>query len=93
MAYICLDSAPAMENCVQVGEDNYLPRMYEECKRFRELIRKINGPEPPGARLKIKLFDHDFGPYYQVVVEYLETDEEAAEYAYMCEENLPDYWE
>ena len=54
---------PWNEECVQVGEGSYLERAREEAPRFIELIRPKLGPEPPGARLKIKRCLHDFAAY------------------------------
>ena len=86
-------TAPWNEECVQVGEDGYLERAREEAQRFIELIRQKLGPEPPGARLRVKSCPHDFGTYLDVVVGYATEDEEAAEYAYLCESEGPRTWD
>jgi hypothetical protein len=91
--FVELGSSPAEEECVQVrsGED-YLPAMRAECKRYLELIRKVCGEEPEGARLAIKSNSHDFGTYLDVVCYYDDGDEEAAEYAWGLEDKVPAKW-
>ena len=44
-------------------------------------------------RFAIKSFNHDFGMYYEVVCLFDTDDEEAAHYAYRCEDELPATWE
>lgn len=93
MDYITIGPAPANEDCAQVGQEGYAEKAREECRRFIDLIRKTCGPEPPGARLCIMGFDHDFGHYYEVAVRFNEMDQEAVEYAFMVEEQAPIDWE
>lgn len=69
-----------------------MERATDECSRFIDLIRKTVGPEPDGARLKIKWFNHDLGSYPEVVV-YFNTDkQEAVDYAFKCESEAPMNW-
>jgi alkanesulfonate monooxygenase SsuD/methylene tetrahydromethanopterin reductase-like flavin-dependent oxidoreductase (luciferase family) len=84
---------PCDEPCVNLGEEDYYPRARAECLRFIELVRKKLGPEPPGARLKVKSNPHDFGVYLSVVVSFEDTDEEARHYAYRCESEAPRTWQ
>lgn len=63
-----------------------------ECKALIGQIRRERGEEPPGARLKIKAQDHDFGAYYEVVCVYADGNETAAAYAWGCEA-LPESWD
>ena len=88
-----IGSSPCDEPCAQVGEDNYMERGREECKRFIELIRKKLGDEPPGAHLATKTFPHDFGSYAEVVCYFEDSDEEANRYAYLCESEAPRTWQ
>ena len=60
-----LGPTPPNESCVQVGEDNYDTRAYNECTRYIDCIRKKLGKEPKGARLGITANNHDFGTYYE----------------------------
>lgn len=92
--YMEVGSAPADEPCVSVSRDvDYLPAMRVESNRFIELIRKKLGPEPPGAYLAVKSNPHDFGIYLDVVCYFQDDDEEAREYAYLCESAAPRTWQ
>lgn len=86
-------TAPADEECAQVGEPGYYEKAQAEGKRFIDLIRKELGPEPEGAKLTIKGNAHDFGTYYEVVCYYDTTNEKATEYAYLCESEAPTTWD
>jgi len=90
--YVSLGSAPYGEECAQVGEENYAQRAIKECKRFIQLIRSVFGPEPDGAKLSVKAFNHDFGTYYEVVCYFDEESPKAIEYAFKCEEHVPERW-
>jgi hypothetical protein len=94
MEYVVIGSTPTEEDCVQVktGTD-YLPAMRKECRRYLDLLRRKFSKEPDGARLRIKEFPHDFGPYLEVVCEYDSDKEEAIEYAFRCENDSPRTWE
>jgi hypothetical protein len=91
--YIDIGSAPAYEDCAQVGSPDYAQRARAECNRFIDLIRRVVGPEPEGARLAVKSNPHDFGPYYEVVCYYDTDNEEASRYAYRCEGEAPATWD
>src|SRR5262249_15790357 len=86
--YLVLAPAPTEEDCVCVGEDDYLPRAREECRRFISLLRKKFGPEPEGARLPVQSFLHDLGNYLEVVCYFDEALPESVEYAMHCEDNF-----
>ena len=90
---ISIGSAPCEESCVQVNPvGDYHEAMRAECRRFLDLIRKKLGPEPEGARLAVKSNPHDFGTYYEVVCYFEDGDEEAREYALLCEGEAPTTW-
>ena len=91
--YIEIGPVPCDEACQQVGMPNYDPiKAREECIRFRDLIRKTLGEEPEGAKLRIKLFPHDFGHYYEVVCYFDDEIEGSFEYALKCEAEAPSTW-
>jgi len=91
--YFVIGSSPYEEDCVQVGVPDYYPKALDECQRFITLLRTIFGPEPAGAQLAIKAFDHDFGTYHEVVV-WFDTDIPASiEYAERCDNDAPATWE
>ena len=60
--YLSLAPAPIEEDCAQVGTPGYREQALAECARFIRLLRQKFGPEPEGAWLSVKWFDHDFGP-------------------------------
>lgn len=91
--FMTLGTAPVDEPCAEVGQPDYYDKVKGECRRFIALLRHIFGDEPPGARLAIMSFDHDFGMYYEVVYLFDTDDEDAAHYAYRCEDALPATWE
>ena len=88
--YLNLGPTPAEEPCAQVGEEGYELRAREECKRFIDALRRKFGPEPKGAKLKVRGFDHDFGRYLEVICVY--TDQESFDYALMLESDAPGTW-
>ncbi len=95
--YISIGTAPIDEDCVQVdsSDPSYIPKMKEECKRYKEFLeKKLPIPEELKGRvyLSIKRFEHDFGPYFEVVANYDDNDELAENYAvYICD-NQPLTW-
>ena len=91
--YLVLAPAPTEEDCVCVGEEDYLPRARAECQRFITLLRTKCGPEPEGARLAVKSFMHDFGDYVEVVCYFDEHLPDSVAYALHCEANLPATWD
>jgi hypothetical protein len=91
--FMTLGTAPVDEPCAQVGQTDYYDKVTGECRRFIRLLRQTFGDEPPGARFAIKSFNHDFGVYYEVVCLFDTNDEEAAHYAFRCEDELPATWE
>jgi hypothetical protein len=93
MDYLNIGSTPGDEPCAQVGSDDYSRDARKECARYIDCIRKKLGPEPSGAYLKVKGFDHDFGTYYEVVCYYDTEDEESQDYAFLCESNSPSTWD
>ncbi len=83
--YLCIGPSPPDEECYPIGDY----RAKAECRRYIDLIREVLGPEPEGARLAIKGFDHDIGVYYIVICYYtLET----VDYAFKVEIEGPTKW-
>lgn len=91
LGYISLGPVPAEEDCAQVGETNYTHKATYECRRYAKALR-TKYPPPPGARVGIKSFPHDFGSYHEVVVEYDPENGLATEYAFRLEGSLPSTW-
>lgn len=89
---VYLGSSPAEEPCAQFGADGYEPIAEEECNRYVRLLRSIVGPEPEGARLRVRWFDRDQGQYCEVVCEFDDRFPEAFDYAFRCESEAPPKW-
>lgn len=87
-----LGSAPAEEDCVQVGAPDYARNAKAECKKYIEAIREVCGHEPEGARLTIKGQPHDYGQYFEVAVVFDGDNKAAADYAYKVEKDAPVTW-
>ena len=85
--------APSNENCAQVGSSNYREHALRECRIFAQQLRRMFGQEPIGAAIKVKAQRHDFGTYYEVVVEYDEGFVDAIRYAHRVEDMAPEYWD
>lgn len=90
--YLSLGPVPSEEPCAQVGEEQYDLRARAECRRFIALLRATFGPEPSGAWLSSKAFDHDYGTYYEVVCYFNAKVPTSIDYAYRCEREAPTTW-
>ena len=92
--YESFGPTPVDEKCQQIGMPTYDPIMArKECRAFiQQLIRKFGEP-PFGARLKIKSFPHDFGDYLEVCGIFDEENEEATQYVYNIEADIPENWD
>lgn len=93
MDYTVIGSSPVNEPCAQVGCDDYPQRARRECRALIGQLIRIFGEPPPGAQLGIKSFPHDFGTYCEVVCLFDPSDLDAMDYAYRCEDGLPDRWD
>lgn len=91
--YLSISSVPAGEDCAELGSENYYNRAKAEIKALKNQMIRIVGEPPFGAILKMKGFPHDFGTYYELVVVYNDDNEEAEEYAFKCENELPEFWD
>ena len=90
--YITIGSVPAAEPCAQVGEADYKEKSLKECSRFIRQLEKEFGEPPANTKLQTKAFNHDFGVYHEVVCYFDDTNDEAQEYCYTIEANMPEYW-
>ncbi len=93
METIWLGSSPADEPCPQLGDEDYEEMARATCKRYMDLIRSVLGPEPLGCHLRTRGLRHDFGEYFEVVVEFDPEDRRASEYAYRCDSERPVTWD
>lgn len=97
MAYddhLSLGPVPAEEEAASVGTKDYEHRCAIECAAYRNMLERLH-PVPDGvpARYRRRRFPHDFGGYYEIVVEFDSTSEEATDFAYSVENNLPIHWD
>jgi hypothetical protein len=90
---ISLGAVPAQESCAQVGEADYVERAFAECQRYEALLRRAIGPEPQGARLRIRRSAPDLGSYLELIVEYDDANVVARAYAIRCDREAPTRWE
>lgn len=93
--YIEVGSAPFDEECVYVTDKKpYIREMLHECIRYKSYLEKLFSEQmPDGCEFGIKMFPHDFGSYYEVVIYFDDEIEEQCDFAYMVEDNLPEKWE
>ena len=89
--YLEIGPTPPEETCIPMNTDSVAERA--ECKRYIECIRAKLGPEPEGAQLRVRSNNHDFGTYYEVACFYDNENEEATDYALLCEGHGPATWD
>lgn len=87
-----LGPCPSDEQAAQSCDDNFHEANKAECRAFITAIKRVCGEPPEGAVLKIKSSSHDFGSYREVVVEFDDNDQAAAEYAMKCDKDAPTEW-
>lgn len=89
---ITLRPVPAAEPCAQVGDSGYAEIAFLQCRRYIAFLRLAIGPEPDGARLRVRRSDTEFDPYIDVVIEYDTENPAASDYALRCERDAPARW-
>ena len=90
--YITLGSTPSDEDCAQVGTPSYRTDALQECRRFVAQLEQQFPALPDGVYFSTKSFPHDFGTYYEVVVNYDDDDIAQVDAAFDVENNLPTNW-
>lgn len=93
MDYLEIGSSPRDEECVQVGDGDYVYPMQKECKRFINLLNKLM-PIPDDCKCSyfVKSNPHDFGTYYEVAIRFDDEDEKSAAFAYYVDAYYPCLW-
>jgi hypothetical protein len=91
--WIDIGSAPPIEDCAQLGMDDYYRRARQECRAYIALLRRSLCNEPPGASLAVKSNIHDFGNYLSVVCYFDPANDAARDYAFKCEAQGPLQWD
>jgi hypothetical protein len=90
---IPLGPVPAGESPARAGDSDYAARAFVECRHYIALLQRVLGPEPAGARLRVRRSGPDFDPYLDVVVEYDTANAVARAYAIRCDREAPIKWE
>ncbi len=88
-----LGPTPPEESCAQVGRPNYREQALKECRAYMRQLVRVFGEPPSGARFALTSEAHDFGTYYEVVIQYDVEDEPASAFAFRVEANLPAEWD
>jgi len=91
--WLYIGAAPPEESCAQVGSDGYMARARRECQAYINLLRRVVGPEPEGAQLRIRSDQHDLGTYLSVACYYDPAIEATIDYAFRCEGHGPQEWD
>jgi hypothetical protein len=88
-------TTPPNEECAQVGSKtyDYYTHARKEGRALINQLRRVLGPEPPGASLQLKSNPHDFGMYITVAVFYDGEDPLSAVYAERCDVECPREWD
>jgi hypothetical protein len=93
MDYLEIGSSPRDEDCVQVGDGDYILPMKNECRRFKELLEKLMPiPKECNCRYYVKSNPHDFGTYYEVAIQFDEEDAKSSAFAYYVDSYYPQKW-
>jgi len=91
--WLDIGSSPPDETCAQIGSPDYHDRARVECRVYINLLRRIYGPEPDGARLCIRRNAHDFGTNLSVACCYESGNQQAIDYALLCDSGKPSEWD
>ena len=94
--YIEIGSSPSDESCAQVGDIYYEMRSKIETRAYLNQLNRMF-PEVLNSstlRFSVKTFQHDFGSYKEVVINYDSDDEEEYEIAISkIDKNIPSNWD
>ena len=92
--FICIGNCPICEPCVQVDKDiPYLEEMRKQCERFNSgLYDYFEELMDSGIYFLIKQFQHDFGPYYEVVIFFDNENKDQIKVAFEIGRNIPETW-
>lgn len=88
-----LGPTPADEACAQVGRPGYRDQALKECRAYIRQLERLFSEPPPGAHFALSRETHDFGTYYEVIVQYDPEDGDAIDFALRVEASLPATWD
>jgi hypothetical protein len=90
---IALGPTPVGESAARPGDSGYAEIAFLQCRQYIALLRRAIGPEPVGARLRVRRSPEDIDPYLDVTVEYDDENPVARAYAIRCDREAPTRWE
>lgn len=93
MEFIEIGPAPTCEHCAQVGSADYPVRSRRECAVFKRMLERVFPADGLNVRFKVRAFNHEFGVYREVVVEYDGASREGLEFALRAERETPERWD
>lgn len=92
--YMEIGPVPFSESCAQLGDIDFVRQAKREMKAFiNQLKREFSDWEEKNVEFVIRWFNHDFGRYGEVCVFYDTNDENATDFAFHVEANIPEYWD
>lgn len=92
--YIDYGPVPYGEECEQLGDRYDAQKARAECAAYvSQLYRLFGERKPDGVTLVIKSNPHDFGTYLSVCARVNDDNEQATEFAYDIEDELPEFWD
>jgi hypothetical protein len=91
--YVGLGTTPNDEECAQVGFDNYNQIARIEASAYVNQLKRLFPNIPAGVEFVLNSNPHDFGSYYNLAIKFSENDEEAVNYAFNVENNMPANWD
>lgn len=89
--FISLGTAPTNENCCQLCRPNYEKYGELEALEFRRMLLDYIDNLEDGIWIKITRNPHDFGNYYDVILEF-DSNEETVNHACAIEDSIPNNW-
>lgn len=94
--YFELGPTPYMEDCAQVGSENYRTRAKKETRAYINLLERVFPiPEELSGYnyYGVKWFSHEFGSYCEVVIYYDDLNDDSVSFALDVEDNAPEFWD
>jgi hypothetical protein len=94
--YVEIGGSPVDEQCAQIGPDQHPDGFANnklECRAYIAALRAKYGQEPPGCMYRVKVSEHDFGPYAEVVISYNPRDSVSQAYAARAENGVATWHE
>lgn len=86
-------TVPHEEPCIQLGKPNYSAFSKMEANALTEQIVRELGEPPGGCKMKLSTNPHDFGTYYDVVLEYDDSKADNVEWMLKVESSIPYKWD